>query len=140
MDTDKLNRSSDSGGSEHDPDKDFDNLFASESVVTANIGHRKARTYHANLMSVSELPEPDVQQTEAEQPTAYNDMTERTPAETDSTVITTEKVELSSLEQGDLLYVAFPCPHLHRVVHNERRSGILNARRRFGLQRWTNRT
>ena len=129
MDTDKLNRSSDSGGSEYDPDKDFDNLLAGESVVTPNIGHRKIRTYHANLMSVSELPEPDAQQTEAEQPAAYNDMTERTPAETDSTVITTEKVAVSSLEPGDLLHVVFPCPHL-QVVHNERRGGLIKARRR----------
>ena len=93
------------------------------------MGRRKTRTYHANLMSLSELPEPDAQKTEAEQPTGYNDMTERTPAETDGTVITTEKVALSSLEPGDLLHVAFPSPHL-QVVHNEHRGGVLNARRR----------
>ena len=40
---DKLNRSSDSGGSEYDPDKDFDNLLAGESVVTHNMGFTKSK-------------------------------------------------------------------------------------------------
>ncbi|MYH73132.1 MAG: hypothetical protein F4153_11260 [Acidimicrobiia bacterium] len=46
--------------------------------------------------------------------------------------ITTEKTEVGSLREGDLLHYAFPAPH-YRVVCNERRGHLLSLNRRSAV-------
>ncbi|WP_419927266.1 hypothetical protein [Candidatus Poriferisocius sp.] len=46
--------------------------------------------------------------------------------------ITTEKTEVGSLREGDLLHYTYPSPH-YRVVRNERRGNLLSPNRRSAV-------